>query len=88
MYNFEKTLGHLQCIIDCIKAGYKILFMYASASVLFRNNRSASAHTDFVAERLSELFELDRIRITPKECSFDNRTFQCQFNITGRRLDS
>ena len=54
-------------ILDCIRDGYKIPFFSTPEPATFKNNRSAQAHAEFVADAITELISSGRIHQTCKE---------------------
>ena len=54
-------------ILDCIRDGYKIPFFSTLEPTTFKNNRSAQAHAEFVADAITELISSGRIHQTCKE---------------------
>ena len=54
-------------ILDCIRDGYKIPFFSTPEPATFKNNHSAQAHAEFVADAITELISSGRIHQTCKE---------------------
>jgi hypothetical protein len=65
--NLRKNLGYWESIgtdrfiLDVIEFGYKLPFTEPTVSVVLKNNKSASKHTEFVAGALDDLHKTGRI---------------------------
>ena len=59
---FWESIGANSFILSTIRDGYKIPFYETPHSAYFKNNKSATTHSDFVSAEINELLKTGRIR--------------------------